>query len=123
MIPFLGIYIARLYPHPLIVRGRVIGSTIATVMIIASLFSSAGGMISGIVLIGSLLFFLILSVNIFIRGTFLFYPLLEKIPTYEELESHIFASIRSIGEFFRIAFGGKEKRSYQSLYDDEMTYH
>ncbi len=67
MIPFLGIYMARRYPHPLIIRGRVIGSTLAIIMILSSIFSTLGGPLLDIMMIASILFILAIAVNLFIR--------------------------------------------------------
>lgn len=121
MIPFLGIFIAEKYPHPIIVRGRVIGSASAFFIMITSLFSSEGGFLFSISIILSVLLFVILSVNVFIRWELILSGFLTKIPTYEELEAHIFASIMSIREFFRIAFGGEKRQDYHAFYIHEMT--
>lgn len=121
MIPFLGIFIAEKYPHPIIIRGRVIGSTFAFLIMIASLFSSEGGFLFSITVILSVLLFVILSVNIFLRGEFILSGILEKIPTYEELEAHIFASVMSTKEFFRIAFGGQNRQDYHTFYIHEIA--
>lgn len=67
MIPFIGIFIAEKYPHPIIVRGRVIGSTFAFLIMTASLFSSEGSFLFSAIVILSVLLFVVLSVNIFIR--------------------------------------------------------
>jgi len=121
IIPFLGIFIAEKYPHPIIIRGRVIGSTFAFLIMIASLFSSKWGFLFSITVILSVLLFVVLSVNIFLRGEFVLSGILEKIPTYEELEAHIFASAMSIKEFFRIAFGGQDRQNYHTFYIHEIA--
>lgn len=121
MIPFLGIFIAEKYPHPIIIRGRVIGSTFAFLIMTASLFSSEGSFLFSATVILSVLLFVILSVNIFLRGEFILSGILEKIPTYEELEAHIFASVMSTKEFFRIAFGGQNRQDYHTFYVHEIV--
>ena len=121
MIPFLGIYIARKYPHPLIVRGRVIGSSIALMIILSSIFSSTGGFLLELVIIVSVLLILAITVNLFVRGELIVSHAMEYIPTYEEIEAHIFASIGFLGEFSRIVFGGTGRETYHTLYVRELS--
>ena len=121
MIPFLGIYIARKYPHPLIVRGRVIGSSITLMIILSSIFSSTGGFLLDFVIILCVLFILAITVNLFIRGELIINRVVESIPTYDEIEAHIFASIGFLGEFSRIVFGGTDRETYHTLYVRELS--
>ena len=67
MIPLLGIYIAHRYPLRSTIRGRVIGSMLTLLLIIASITSSEGGFILGLTVILSILIFVILSVNILLK--------------------------------------------------------
>ncbi len=62
-----------------------------------------------------------MSVNIFLRGEFIMASMIERIPSYEECEAHIFASILSIREFMRIAFGGTLREDYHTLYVREIA--
>ena len=121
MVPLLGIYIARKYEHPLTSRGRNLGSFLLFIVLIVSVLSNEGGLLPTLVGILSLLIFVILSVSIFLRGEFFMSSLIERIPSYEECEAHIFASLLSMKEFFRVAFGGSNRESYHTLYIHEIT--
>ena len=121
MVPLLGIYIARKYEHPLTSSGRSLGSLLLFMVFTAWIFSNEGGLFVTGVWTLSLFIFIVLSVNIFLRGEFIMSSLIERIPSYEECEAHIFASLLSVNEFLRIAFGGSDREDYHTLYVREIV--
>lgn len=121
MIPFVGIYLARKYPTREIIRGRIIGSSLAMLVISGSVIATEGSFLFSFTLIIAVLIFAIVSVHLFLKGEYISNPLLESLPSYEEVEAHIFASTASVIEFFRIALGGEERRDYHTLYTRELS--
>jgi hypothetical protein len=121
MIPFVGIYLARRYPTREIIRARIIGSSLGMLVIAGSLVATEGSFLFSFTLIISILIFAIVSVHLFLKGEYISSWLLESLPSYEEIEAHIFASTASVIEFFRVAFGGEGRRDYHTLYTRELS--
>lgn len=57
------------------------------------------------------------AVHLFVYDKWLSVSAYKLIPTYPEIEAHIMASIMSVVDFFRVAFGGENRRGYSSLYE------
>lgn len=121
LLPYFGIFLAEKYPTPHIIRARTIGSFF-TFFLILSLYQGGSESFVPFLISGAyILFCVIEGVSLFIEGRFLHVGLLEKIPYLEQIEPHIFASLRSIGEFFRIVFGGASRTNYASLVAEERS--
>jgi hypothetical protein len=122
LIPFLGIYIASRYKEAHIERGRIIGSTLGCLLIIASIISGEGSSLMTSTIIFSILVFVVISVNIFFRSIFIRYTFLEYIPCYTEIEAHLFACLMSVKEFIRIIFGGSERIVYRIYFEKYIQW-
>lgn len=116
MIPFLGIWITKKYNLPVMVKGRVVGSLFAFLYILSLFFSSEVGFIPTIILILGIVLFVVEGIYLFLYNSFVSWNILDKIPTYLEIESHIKASIRSIIGFFQVSFGKEKTWSYREHY-------
>lgn len=105
-IPFIGIFIAKKYPTQPYITGRKVGGALVFVLITLIVFY--GGAVSTLVFaltILAVVVFIITAVFLFLHGEFLSFGVYKYIPTYASIEAHISASIISVYEFFRVAFG------------------
>lgn len=71
MIPFVGIYLARRYPTREIIRARIIGSSLAMLVIAGSLVATEGSFLFSFTLIIAVLIFTIVSVHLFLKGEYI----------------------------------------------------
>lgn len=120
MIPLLGIWIAKKYQIPVMVRWRVVGSFFAFLYFFSFLFSSRVGFIPTVILVVGIVVFVVEAIYIFLYGSFVSWNILDKIPTYNEVESHIKAWIKSIIEFFRISFGKEKSGTYSENFSNYL---
>ena len=126
MIPFLGIWITKKYNLPIMIRGRVLWSLFAFIYIISLLFSSEVWLIPTIVIILWIVLIVVEGIYLFLYNSFVSWNILDKIPTYNEVESHIRATSISIVEFFKVSFGKEKTGTYSDHfqnYMDEMNEH
>lgn len=119
MVPFLWIWLSKKYPSEMMTHSRILGSFF-TIISLASF--SLGGSESFIpfLIIGSyILLFVVEWVFLFLQGQFLIIKPLARIPAYSTIEIYIFASLRSIWEFFRIVFWGSARTTFSTLLQEE----
>jgi hypothetical protein len=123
-IPFLGIFIAKRYPTEPYTIGKKVGGALAFILITLIVFY--GGAVSTLVFaltIVAVVVFIMTAVYLFLHGEFLSLGIYKYIPTYTSIEAHISASILSLFDFFRVAFGGDKRRSYSDIYREKyMLY-
>jgi hypothetical protein len=120
-IPFVGIFVARRYPIAPYTIGRRVGNLIALVLITLIVFY--GGSVSTLVFaitILSIVLWIVTAVYLFMYDVFLSLSLYAYIPTYASIEAHIAASIISLYDFFRVAFGGEKRGNYGSVYSEKL---
>jgi hypothetical protein len=109
-IPFIGIFIAKRYPTEPCITGRKVGSLFAFALVTLIVFY--GGAVSTLVFaltIIAVVVFIMTTVYLFLHGEFLSLGAYKYIPTYMSIEAHISASIISLYDFFRVAFGGNKR--------------
>ncbi len=121
MIPFLGIWIAKKYNHTAMIRARIIGSFFTFLYIISVLFSWEVWFIPFIIMILGIVLFVIEGIYLFIYNSFVSWNVLDKIPSYLELEGHIVASIKSIVGFFLVSFWKEKTWSYAQYYEEHIS--
>lgn len=121
MIPFLGIWITKKYNLPVMVRGRVVGSLFAFLYILSLFFSSDVWFIPTVILILGIVLFVVEGIYLFLYGSFVSWNILDKIPTYIELESHIKAGFMSVVWFFQVAFGKDKSGHYRDFYEKYIS--
>ncbi len=110
---------ANKYPIAETLIGRKIGSIFMFILLTSILFFH--GSITTFTLIITLIYIaLIVTTTVYLFGfsRFLSFNFYEHIPTYLEFDAHIKASIVTIYDFFRIAFGGIKHSDYQTQYGD-----
>lgn len=117
MIPFLGIWITKKYSLPIMIRGRVLGSLFAFLYIISLVFSSEVWLIPTVILILGIVLFVVEGIYLFLYNSFVSWNIIDKIPTYNEVESHIKAWAKSVIEFFRVSFGKEKTGSYTDHFE------
>lgn len=115
MLPFIGIYLAKKYHEPLMIRSRILGSFFMFCIIVSLYFGSNESLLSVLLVCLYILLIVIQGVYVFIGGKFLRISFFEKIPSYEIIDSYIIASIKYIFEFTRIIFGGEHRISFHDL--------
>jgi hypothetical protein len=116
MVPFLGIIISSKFDHPLIERGRIIGSTLAFLYIISLLFSGSEGFFPFIILALGVLLFVVEGVYLMLYGRFISWGVLEKLPSYREIEAIIVASFGQTKEFVAVSMGKEKTLSFRENY-------
>lgn len=116
MIPLFGIFIAKKYPHELTEQNRIVGSGLLFLYFLALSFSGGEGFSSFLVLVIWILFFVIEAVLLFVYGQFLSWKILEKIPSYRELEAFFLTSFLGVGEFVRVSIWGKKSFVFSEKY-------
>ncbi|GAB0174518.1 MAG: hypothetical protein HHAS10_03970 [Candidatus Altimarinota bacterium] len=121
MIPLLGIWIAKKYQLPIMIRGRVLGSLFAFLYFISFLISSEVGFLPNLILISGIVVFVVEAIYIFLYGSFVSWNIVDKILTYNEIEAHIKASVKSIFEFFRVSLGKEKSGSYKEYYSGYLA--
>lgn len=116
MIPLAGIWISSRYDHILIERSKSISTGFFMVIILTSYITGETSVVTYMLLITYILYVVIEAVYLMIYGRYLDIPIFSRIPTYREIEASILASIHTLYEFFRIAFGGVNARTWQELF-------
>ncbi len=97
--------------------GNLIAFTIITLIVFY------GGSVSTLVFaitILSIVLFIMTAVYLFMYDVFLSLSLYAYIPTYASIEAHIAASLISVYDFFRVAFGGTKRGNYTDLYGQKL---
>jgi hypothetical protein len=120
-IPFVGIFIARQYPIAPYTIGRKVGNLTAFILITLIVFY--GGSVSTLVFaitITSIVLWIVTAVYLFMHDVFLSISLYAYIPTYASIEAHVAASMISLYDFFRVAFGGSKQGNYRDLYSQKL---
>ncbi|MBC7503737.1 hypothetical protein H7169_02100 [Candidatus Gracilibacteria bacterium] len=116
-IPWVGILIAHKYLTRETLIGRKLGSLFALMLLTSTIFFSGGTttltMIMTITYIGLIV---ATAAQLFGYSRFLEFEIYSRVPTYNELDAHIKASIVTIYDFCRIAFGGKKVSDYGTRY-------
>lgn len=82
-----------------------------------------GGSVSTLVFaitILSIVLFIVTAVYLFMYDVFLSLGFYAYIPTYASIEAHIAASIISLYDFFRVAFGGAKHGNYADVYGQKL---
>lgn len=121
MIPLVGIWIAARYPSTPTLRGRIVGSALFFMYIISLWLTWAESLLSFLILIAAILLFVVKGVYIFLYDRSIEFDLFEKLPSYDQVHSAIIASVESLFEFFRIAFGGHDRVSWMTFFERENT--
>lgn len=117
-IPFIGIIIANKYPTLETFIGRKVGSVFMFILLTSILFFQ--GSTTTLTLIITITYIgLIVTTLVYLFGfsQFLNFKFYKNIPTYLEFDAHIKASIVTIFDFFRIAFGGMRQSDYHTQYE------
>jgi hypothetical protein len=104
MLPYLGIYLAKKYDHPLMRESRIVGSFFVVLFILSLLIGGSEGFLTFIVTSLYIILFVVEGVSLFVYGRWFSWRGLSSLPSYTEIEAHIVASVRSLIEFFRIVF-------------------
>lgn len=99
------------------IRARVIGSLFAFLYILSLFSSSDVWFIPTIIAIVGIVLFVVEGIYLFLYGSFVSWNILDKIPTYNELESHIKAGFMSMISFFMVAFGKEKSWNYKAYYE------
>lgn len=121
-IPWVGIMIAAFSPCRETLIGRKVGSLFILLILTSIVFLS--GTTTTLTLILTLVYIGLIvatTVQLFGFSRFLEFSLYNYIPTYAELDAHIKASIVSLYEFCRIAFGGQKRTNYQTQYSQILS--
>ena len=120
MLPWVGIYLAQRYKHPLMERWRIIGSFFTCITIFSFLLSGQDGFVTFIFTIIYIFVFVVEWVYLFIYGRFISWNILDFIPSYSQIEAHIVASSRSLFDFIGVVFG-KEKQWTYAQYIEQSS--
>lgn len=116
-IPFVGSIMASQYPRYETIIGRKIGSLFALLLLTNIVFlSGTTTTLTLIITLGYIGLIVATTVQLFGFSRFLDFSFYRMIPTYAELESHIWSAILSIYDFFRIAFGSQKWTDYSTRY-------
>jgi hypothetical protein len=116
-IPLFWIIVANLYPMNETLIWRKIGSLVTFLLLTSILFFS--GTTSTLTLIITVIYIWLLvvtTVQLFGFSRFFRFEFYDKIPSYLELDAHFKASIITILDFCRIAFGKEKNSDYQTRY-------
>ncbi|NRH21281.1 hypothetical protein HOO68_04525 [Candidatus Gracilibacteria bacterium] len=117
-IPFIGILIASRYPSRENIIGRKIGNIFSFIFLTSVVFFSGNVTTFTLILtVGYIALIVFTAVQVFIFSSFFEFTFYKKIPTYLEFDAHFKASIVSIFDFFRIAFGGEKNMNYIERYN------
>lgn len=116
-IPYVGILLAAKYGHPLMVRARIVSSGFMTIFLLLLFIGSGESFFAFLILTLYIIFVIVEGVSIFLSGRYLSYTLLDKIPSYREVEAHIIAGFGSLYDFIRIIFGKAKTETYSERFE------
>ena len=116
LLPWIGIYISQRYQHPLMERGRIIGSFFTFIIILSFVLWGYNNFMTFILTIIYILLFVVEWVYLFVFWRFISWNILEYIPSYVEIESHIIATIHASFDFIGVVFGKEKKGSYAEYF-------
>lgn len=92
-------------------------------MIVWIFLGSSGSTLAFFITIVGIILFIMTAVSLFLRGEFLTFSVYRFIPTYADIEACIVASLESLSEFFRVAFGGKKSSSFTERFEQKKEFY
>lgn len=121
-IPFFWIIVANFYPMNETLIWRKIGTIVSFFLLTSILFFS--GTTTTLTLIITVVYIWLLvvtTVQLFGFSRFFHFEFYDRIPSYLELDAHFKASIITMLDFCRIAFGKEKNSDYQTRYSRYLS--